>query len=570
MRKKIIPTLVAVVLIIIIASVAFGENFIESITYSSQRVDLDDYFNAYGNQLAIILQDEMVEEKAILHDGRSYFDLETVHAYFDKGFYIDEKENLLLYTAPADIFRVNIGGSTVESENGVEELEYVAAMKQGKRYYVADAYLERFVDCSVELFEQHVQVYTEWEGRFVDTILKDTALRLEGSPKSAIICDLPQEAKVELLSQGEEWSKVKTDDAMIGFVENKRLSNVSAGQESYEEAPKRDFIAPEYTSLSMDGKLVLGWHLITNNAANANLDDMIAGTSGMNVIAPTWFSLNDEDGGFRNLGSSSYVEKAHSQGLMVWGVWDDFNANAEKEEKVDVLAALRTTSVRQQLVESMIQTALELGLDGINVDFESVTQEDGAHFVQFIRELSVGCRKNELFLSVDNYVPYDYRSYYGIDVQGLVADYVIIMGYDEHWHGSGDPGSVASINYVSEGITRTLNKEVPARKVVNALPFYTRIWISSVEGVRDIERSIRNMDEYLREHDVTYTWDEETCQNYAEWIEGEDFYQVWLEDEESIAVKLNVMSVQNIGGVGIWRLGFGTPQVWELIREYAE
>ena len=56
-----------------------------------------------------------------------------------------------------------------------------------------------------------------------------------------------------------------------------------------------------------------------------------------------------------------------------------------------------------------------------------------------------------------------------------MADYVIIMGYDEHYATSPEAGSVASIGWVREGIENTL-EEVPAEKVINAVPFYTRLW----------------------------------------------------------------------------------------------
>lgn len=594
MKKKIIPTLVAIVLIIIIAGIAFGEDFMKSIRYSSERADLDDYFGVAGNQLAIVLQDEIVEEKALLRDGKCYFDQATVSKYFGNGFYLDEKEGCLLYTTPADVYSVKLGGSLVTDifyadmaleedgtqgegqdtgEDRTEELGYTAAFVERNVLYIAADYIERYMDCATELFDLHVQVYTQWEGRYLDSVMEDTELRLEGDPKSSILCDLLEEAEVELLAPGEEWSLVKTEDSLIGYVENKNLKDLSgkeegsAGTGRYEEAPEHDFAAPEYTSLSLDGKVVLGFHSIGSKKGNATLDEMLAGAEGMNVIAPTWFGLEDEEGGFYSYASSDYVTKAHGAGLQVWGVWDDFNHNLENNSDDDVLAVLSSTASRQKLAKKIVKTALETGLDGVNIDFERVTQENGTHFVQFLRELSILCRKNHLFLSVDDYVPYDYRAHYGIDVQGLVADYVIIMGYDEHWHASGDPGSVASIGYVRDGISRAVEK-VPAEKVVNALPFYTRVWKSD-STVTDETLSIRNTKEYLADHNVTPQWDEETCQNYASWTEGETLYQVWIEDEESIAVKLNVMSVQNIGGAAVWRLGFGTPQIWEQIRAYA-
>ena len=207
----------------------------------------------------------------------------------------------------------------------------------------------------------------------------------------------------------------------------------------------------------------------------------------------------------------------------------------------------------------MTDTAVSLGLDGINVDFEQLSSDCGPHYVEFLRELSIQCRNKGLVLSVDNYVPFNFNDYYRLDIQGQVADYVIIMGYDEHWHGSKDPGSVASIGYVSDGLDRTL-QEVPANKVVNALPFYTILWKTEGTDVTDEYITMRNEAEFMSRAGVTAEWNEETCQNY----------QIWLEDAESIAVKLNMMTTKNIGGVAVWRLGYGTQAAWELINAYLQ
>ena len=173
-----------------------------------------------------------------------------------------------------------------------------------------------------------------------------------------------------------------------------------------------------------------------------------------------------------------------------------------------------------------------------------------------------------LILSIDNYVPFQFNNYYRLDIQGQIADYVIIMGYDEHWHGSKDPGSVASIEYVSNGIANTLEK-VPAEKVVNALPFYTILWRTEGTEVTDQYITLNNMADYLTRMNIQPEWDETTCQNYAEWQEGAATYQIWIEDAQSIQVKLNVMSAKGIGGVAVWRLGYGTPAVWDLVAAYA-
>jgi spore germination protein YaaH len=297
---------------------------------------------------------------------------------------------------------------------------------------------------------------------------------------------------------------------------------------------------------------------------------MASDTKSMNVIAPTWFSLCDDEGNYESFASADYVQKAHAMGLEVWGVLDDFNYDlVHKDITLDVSAVLSSTTKRTRLIEGVVQEAVALGLDGINLDFEKEVQlkKCGEHYAQFLKELSIQCRLNDLTFSVDNIMLYDYRTFLNVDVQGKVADYVIIMGYDEHWEGCGEPGSVASLEYVSFGINQALEK-VPKEKVINGLPMYARVWTTEKEKVTDEILSMRNTQDFLNRVGQIGVWDEETQQLYVEWASGTKKYQLWAETEEATMAKLNVMRAKEIGGVAVWRLGQETPEVWEMISAY--
>ena len=563
--KKVIPVVVALVLILIIGGVAVGMYLIDKYSYSKEAADLDEYFQVSGEQLAIIMQDEILADKALSRNGTCYFELSTVHAYMNEVFYADKAEGILLYATDVDVIRTVFGESTASSAQGSEDLGYIPAFIENDTVYVAAEYVERFTNYSYTVYEKHVQVMTKWESNLMAAVLKKTAVRLRGGVKSPVIRNMEAGEQVEVLEMMESWSKIKTSDSYIGYVENKFLDS----QTEVEDVPVTHYQEPEYTSILMEGKLCLGWHSIGGTAGNDTLDSVAAESKGMNVIAPTWFSLSDNEGNFRSFATADYVTKAHAYGLQVWGVLDDFNYNIENNAGIDVYEILTSTSKRQNLIEKIIEAAVSYGLEGINLDFEKVTSESGIHYVQFLREISAACRNAGLVLSVDNYVPLNFNEYYRLDIQGVLVDYVIIMGYDEHWGGSGNPGSVASINYVENGIKKTL-ESVPAEKVINALPLYTRVWKIDGAVVTDDSLSVRNTADFLSRVNAEPEWDEETCQNYAEWTSGSATYKLWIEDEESIEVKLKVMSVQNIGGVAVWRLGGGTEIVWELIRAYVE
>ena len=564
MKKKIIPIVIAIVLIIIIGGVTFGSRILEKYSYSKERADLNAYYGITGSQeAAIVLQDEIVEEKARISDGICYLDMATIHKYLNDRFYVDGGEGLLLYTLPEDIVRNSIGSSVKETAQGSEELGYTAAIWEGDTLYVALDYIKQYTNFSYQLFTDpyRIQLTTEWPSYEVASISKNTQVRVKGGVKSEILTDVQKGDQVSVLEQMETWSKVKTADSVIGYVENKRLTGIRSEQ----PIPVTDYQEPEYTSLTRDHKINLGWHVVASAGGNDTFNSVTANAGNLNVISPTWFKLCDNEGGYTSFASADYVQKAHDRGLEVWALIE----NIEYKESISMYEILSSTTTRQKLIDSLMNDLITYGIDGINVDFEQLSMDCGEHFVEFIRELSVACRKNGKVLSVDNYVPRDFNDYYDRKEQGIVADYVIVMGYDEHYAGSKEAGSVASIDYVEDGIAQTV-KEVPAEKVINAIPFYTRIWETTGDGISSQAVDMVTAEQFISNHGITAEWDETTCQNYGEYTSGDSRYQVWLEDADSIKVKLNVMENYGIGGVAEWRLGFEKPEIWDVIGEYLD
>ncbi len=562
MKKKLVPIIIAVVLIIVVAIVGLGGQILEKYSYSKEKADLPSYFNLQSEtDIAIILQDSIIEEKAKLLEGTYYFDLDTVHKYFNERFYEDKNENLLLYTLPDDIIRTQIGTDVVSTKAGEDKRDYTVARYEGETLYIAADYVKEYTNFSYEPFEDpgRMQVYTTWEERKVANINKDTAVRLKGGIKSEILTEVVTDDKMIVLDQMETWTKVKTRDGFIGYVENKRLTEAIAEQ----PIPLNDYEEPVYTSQTRDHKISLGWHVVAGTAGNDTIYEVTKKAKGINVISPTWFMLSDNEGNFTSFANKQYVDIAHDMGLEVWALAE----NIQYKNELDMHDLLSSTSKRAVLIDNLIRETLSIGLDGINIDFEEISADAGEHFIQFIRELSIPCREHGLVLSVDNYVPYQFNDHYNRKEQGIVADYVIIMGYDEHYAGGNEAGSVASIDYVENGIAKTV-EQVPAEKVINAVPFYTRIWETTGGSVSSQAVGMEMADEWVSNHALERVWDEETCQNYCEYSSGGSKYQSWLEDDESLRVKFNVMKNYGIGGVAFWRLGFEKASVWDVVAEY--
>ena len=317
--------------------------------------------------------------------------------------------------------------------------------------------------------------------------------------------------------------------------------------------------------------------------ANGSVLQRIAESRGLTTIAPTWFHVQDVEGNIESIASADYVSYAHQANIEVWAAVRDFDGGIGSfDESYELLSR---TSRRENLINQLIAEALQVGVDGINVDFEMISEECGEHYIQFIRELSVRCRQNGIILSVDNYVPKGYNMQYNRKEQGIVADYVIIMGYDEHYGGSPVAGSVSSYNYVKEGIEETI-KEVPSEKVISGIPFYTRIWaetpkteaeLNEQQGTDAAEYAMNVTSEAYGMPDAAYkvaeagvspVWDEETRQNFATWESGGTTYKVWLEDAQSIEQKLKLMKDNKLAGTAAWAMGQEDPEIWQLIQKY--
>lgn len=579
-KKKGVVVLGIVLLIAIVAAGIAGFLLAKKYMPSREMADLQEYFEIeQSGEIPVILNEEIAGTKGIEKDGNVYFPLEMVKEFFNDRFYYDYNEDILIYTMPIELRCVapgdtgytlydnfKSGSKTYEKDYGVPIL-----LKENDTIYVeADTFLMDYIyDIGnvqvIDEPERIVMQTIDWlQNAEYAAVTKNTALRKLGGIKSPILRTLEEGETVVVKEVYENWLEVVTQDGFVGFVQSKRI-NRSEG-EAWECAEAKE--TPEFTNLVRDKKINLAWHQSTSLEANAKITEVLAGTSGINVISPTWFALSDNNGNFTSLGEKWYVDTLHGMGIEVWGLISNF------EKDVDTAQVLCYTSKRQYLIRNLIEQSKALGLDGINLDFEQISVDYGEDYIQFVRELSVACRLNNLVLSVDNYVPTGYTAHYNRKEQGVFVDYVIIMGYDEHYSGSETAGSVASIGFVKEGIEMTL-QEVPVEKTINAIPFYTRIWkeISTSDGVVEVSSEAAGMqriENLLNQLNVEAGWNEECAQFYAEYeLEGAT-YKIWLENEISIEEKMKLIQENNLAGVAEWKLGFQKNTVWDVINRYLQ
>lgn len=545
MNKKYKPVIAVAVLVILVAILGIVTHVVMKYIPSSEKMDLNEYYGEMADgEIALVIGTEKLEERGLVDGDRVYLPLDVVNTYLNQRYYWDSANQQILYATPSELTSVS-----ASSEAGDK------VWVKDDKVYLNLTYVQEFTDLDAYITKDPYRIAIQYKFKNVKTVTvkKNTSIRYRGGIKSAILTSVKKGTKLRLIEELENWDQVATDDGYIGYIDKKKVGE--AEKTKFERSFKRE----EYSYLTMDSKVNMVWHQVTSTDANAYFADATANMTGVNVISPTWFYLTDTSGNIASIASADYVSQAHEKGLQVWGLIDNFT------QEVSTTETLSSTAARQNIISQLIQAAQDVGMDGINVDFESLSEDVGTHFLEFLRELSIECHKNNLVLSVDNPVPEDFTSHYDRAEQGRVVDYVIIMGYDEHYVGS-EAGSVASLPWVEQGIQDTL-KEVPAKRVINAIPFYTRLWRTTGGNVTSEAIGMDQAQQTIADNNVETYWDKTTSQNYGKYDIDNSTYQIWLEDAQSVAEKVKLVSKYDLAGVSAWKLGFENNGIWQVISD---
>lgn len=540
------PVLVVCLLIVLVSLIGGAVYGINKLIPTSKQMDLTEYYgqNADG-EASLVAGTQKLEQKALISGDEVYIPLDVVNGYLNQRYYWDSANKKILYATP----------TSLTEEAASDQPGGNVWLKESTVYLKLD-YVKKYTDIDSYIYKDPARIAIQYKFSNVQTVTvkKDTVIRYRGGIKSKILTKTAKDTVLRLMNEGEDWDQVATDDGYIGYIQKKKVS--AADTTDY----KRSFKAEAYSYFTMDEPVNLAWHQVTSTDANNYFADTTQNMTGVNVISPTWFSVSDNDGNVSSLASGEYVMQAHEKGLKVWGLVDNFSEN------MSTTTVLSNTAARQNLENQLVTYALKAGLDGINVDFESLSEDVGIHFLQFLRELSIQCHENNLVLSVDNPVPEDFTSHYDRAEQGKVVDYVIIMGYDEHYVGS-DTGSVASLPWVEQGVKDTL-AEVPAKRTILAIPFYTRLWKTTDGGALTSEAiGMDQAQQAISDNGAETYWDKTTSQNYGTYEGDGATYQIWLEDSKSISEKVKLIPKYKLAGVAEWKLGFENSGIWSVITE---
>lgn len=397
---------------------------------------------------------------------------------------------------------------------------------------------------------------TYYSGRIAED---QVALKMTSQLTGQTLAKLEGYSSVRIFKETSKAYRVRLNDGLVGYLPKDAVTLI----EAVDPKPIGRIEKPE--DFSKYYPIGLAWDVVEQYSDNLSIKPNER-LEGLDVLSPTWFKLTNE-GWVLNDADLDYTLKAHQLGYHVWPL---FSNNFDPELTHNFL---NSEKLRRKVIAQLIQYAGIYGFGGINLDFENVYLADKAQMTQFIEELSHAAKGMGLVLSVDVTVPWgsDQWSKF-MDRQAIepFIDYFVLMAYDEHWASSPKAGSVASLPWVEKGVVQTLEL-IPREKLILGLPLYMRVWTeATVEDqikVTSKTLSIKNTETFLKEQLHLKVWDETLGQYFITYRDGSETKKVWIEDEQSLTLKLALVKTYNLGGAALWRKGFEQPWIWELMGD---
>lgn len=504
-----------------------------------------------------------LKNDVIVENGVVYVSTKDIANFFDDHIFYDNKYDQIITTSETKVATLKLNENKAKVNGSTVDL-VASAKKIGEQFYLPFS----------EISESVYNVETTYikDTNTVVLVSLDRELTYANSSKKNSVKSNPTmfSKTVDKIEKGDNvtvipskngdengWTKVTTENGKIGYVKTTTLANTKKIRDNLEMGKQ------------IQGNVSLVWEYFSKYAKAPQRTEKI---DGVNVVAPTFFSLSDSKKGaiVANVGQAgqNYINWAHSNGYRVWPwVANEATNKADKDLTSEILNDYK---LREKLISSIVSAVEMYNLDGINLDFENMYESDKDAYSRLVIELAPRLKELGKVLSVDVTAPDgspDWSLCFNRNVIGDVADYVIFMAYDQHNQSSTEAGTVAGCDWVEANINKFLGQEgVKPEKIILAMPFYTRVWNVTDGGISSSAVDMKSQSTLIPD-DAKITWDDSLKQNLAEYEKNGRTYKVWMEDAKSLKCKLDLVKKYNLAGGAFWRKDQETSDVWKVINE---
>lgn len=547
-KKKIIRRFIIVAVIVLLLIIAYIANdYI--IVEQNEKTNLVINNNNITSDLK---NDVLIEDDVI------YLSKDDIANFFDKYIYEEQETEQIITTYDKKVASIGFEENII-TINGSNKKIYAHAKNEDGIIYLPISEMTDVYGIEIKNIESSKVVTIDSTSREQKKAMvsKDTAVKKTTGFVSKTIDRIEKGSYVIVVSKTDDgWTKIRTENGKVGYVKNDALVNEITIRENMEEEKQ------------IEGKVNLVWdyYSIYVKAPDRTGTEI----EGVNVVSPSFFYI-DSDGEFNDkVGESGeeYIKWAHDNGYKVWPMV----SNSEEDGMINVTSEIMNSyEKRQELIENIVDVCVKYELDGINIDFENMKQEDKDLYSRFIIELTPRIKEIGQVISVDVTAPDGAETWslcFDRNVIGDVADYIIFMAYDETSTSSSKAGTTAGYDWVELSLNKFLKtEEIESSKIILAVPFYTVLWTEDEDGTASGKVvNMKDVENVLPE-DVEKQWLEDEKQNYVEYTENGKTKKMWIEDLESIKAKISLITENDLGGIASWEKDREDPDVWALINE---
>ena len=552
-RKKIVVRTGIVILIcivlFIIAMIANNYIILDNSTTTNLIIN--------NSNVTSNLRNEIIQE-----DGVIYLSEDDVANFFDKHIYLEEENNKIITTYNKKIAEVSLEENIINI-NGADKSTSAHAIERDGKIYIPISEMTEVYDIEIDNIEETKIITMDSLDKEQKKAIVTSNMAVKSSTNfiARTVDRIEKGETVVVISSNEKYARIRTANGKIGYIKTNKLANEYTVREDMPEEKQ------------VEGKINMTWDYYSE--VGSAPDRTGTTIDGINVVSPSFFYI-DENGIFReNIGTSgeAYIEWAHGNGYKIWPMIS--NAPAANESLEITSEIMNSYENRKQLIEQIVEACVTYELDGINVDFENMKQEDKDVYSRFIIELTPRLNEIGKVVSVDVTAPDGGETWslcFDRNVIGDVADYIIFMGYDQNGVSSTTAGTTAGYNWIELNLVKFLQtEEIESDKLILGIPFYTRIWTEDVNGevIRTSTVNMEDIEEVLPD-DVQRTWDDELKQYYVEYQDGNYTRKMWIEDVESLRAKVSLVNENNLAGIASWQYGMETQDVWPMLKEELE
>ena len=546
-KKRIIKILVSILVIIIIGIITYNIN---------NYIILDKNKN-----INLVINNKNVTsnlKKDILIEGDNiYLSKQDLGNFFDKYIYEDTENNNIVTTYNNKIASMSLSKNKINI-NGSNKNTSAHAESRDGTIYIPITELEDVYGIEIKYLENSkvLTVDSTSKEQKKAIITKNVAVKSSTKFIAKTVDRVKKGSYVIVISEDKGYTKIRTENGKIGYVKSNKVANTVVVREEMKETKQ------------IDSKVNLVWDYYSEVASAPDRTGVTM--DGVNVVSPAFFHLNTNGELTENVGQAgeAYIEWAHSNGYKVWPMIQNAG-NGMINVTSDIM---NDYNKRQNLINKIVTYCVKYKLDGINVDFENMKQEDKDMYSRFIIELTPRLKDMGVVVSVDVTAPDGSETWsmcFDRNVIGDVADYIVFMAYDQYGTSSNKSGTTAGYDWVNVSLNKFLKtEEIESDKIILAIPLYTRLWTEDSSGkvVKQTTVSLKNIDKVIPS-DAEKQWDDNLKQYYVEYQDGSYTKKMWIEDEKSLKEKIDLIKNNNLAGVASWEKGMETDNFWTFLKE---